>query len=159
MKKNKGRVLALLVVVMMTLSSTLVHAASWPIIEKGDKGTNVKTIQYLLMADGISLTVDGDFGIGTERAVEAFQRSVGVTIDGEVGPETWTKLIVTIQRGSQGYEVRALQCQLVKYGYSVSVDGDFGSGTESAVKNFQTNKGLVSDGIVGPLTWLHLVGN
>jgi hypothetical protein len=40
--------------------------------------------------------------------------------------------------------------------YHGPIDGDFGGGTESAVKAFQRSKGLTSDGIVGAETWKHL---
>ncbi|MXV18533.1 peptidoglycan-binding domain-containing protein [Deinococcus xianganensis] len=46
--------------------------------------------------------------------------------------------------------------QLAARGYAVTVDGSFGPSTESAVKSFQTSKGLTADGIVGPNTWLAL---
>jgi peptidoglycan hydrolase-like protein with peptidoglycan-binding domain len=36
------------------------------------------------------------------------------------------------------------------------VDGIFGPSTEAAVKNFQHDKGLTVDGIVGPHTWAAL---
>jgi hypothetical protein len=39
------------------------------------------------------------------------------------------------------------------YGYTVVVDGSFGSDTTRAVKQLQARYGLVQDGIVGPLTW------
>jgi peptidoglycan hydrolase-like protein with peptidoglycan-binding domain len=34
----------------------------------------------------------------------------------------------------------------------VTADGDFGPGTERAVKAWQTSKGLTADGVVGPKT-------
>jgi peptidoglycan hydrolase-like protein with peptidoglycan-binding domain len=37
------------------------------------------------------------------------------------------------------------------------LDGIFGQKTNTAVKHFQGSKGLVADGIVGPLTWQALL--
>ena len=52
----------------------------------------------------------------------------------------------------QGDDVRALQQALVKAGLPVTVDGVFGTDTDAAVKQFQQQKGLTVDGIVGPAT-------
>jgi peptidoglycan hydrolase-like protein with peptidoglycan-binding domain len=49
-----------------------------------------------------------------------------------------------------------VQSQLASKNYGVGVDGVFGTGTTNAVKSFQTSKGLLSDGIVGPDTWAKL---
>jgi len=59
----------------------------------------------------------------------------------------------TLSPGSKGEDVKLLQEILNSYGYSLKVDGDFGSSTEAAVKKFQKSRGLVADGIVGPKTW------
>ena len=45
------------------------------------------------------------------------------------------------------------QQALNKKGYSLTVDGDFGTLTQAAVKNFQRVNKLTDDGIVGPKTW------
>ena len=63
-----------------------------------------------------------------------------------------------IRFGDEGAEVKALQEQLIKEGYTVSADGDFGSGTEVAVKEFQKARGLDADGIVGQMTHKALMG-
>ena len=52
--------------------------------------------------------------------------------------------------------VRQLQ-QLLSHRYNVAVDGQFGPGTEAAVRQFQADNGLVVDGLVGPATWALLV--
>ncbi len=55
--------------------------------------------------------------------------------------------------GSRGEEVRQIQTKLKALGYYTgSVDGIFGSATQSAVRSFQRDKGLTVDGIAGPKT-------
>jgi peptidoglycan hydrolase-like protein with peptidoglycan-binding domain len=61
--------------------------------------------------------------------------------------------------GDKGQRVVQVQCMLTKRGYSVGgsgVDGEFGRDTQSAVKQFQSAKGLEVDGQVGPNTWAAL---
>ncbi|MDG4860996.1 protein kinase [Streptomyces sp. T-3] len=61
--------------------------------------------------------------------------------------------------GDTGQRVVQVQCMLTKRGYGVGssgVDGEFGKDTTSAVKRFQTDKGLEVDGEVGPNTWAAL---
>ncbi len=61
---------------------------------------------------------------------------------------------ILYKRGSKGKEVERLQRKLKKLGYYLGkIDGDFGGGTESAVKRFQRDNGLKVDGIVGEETW------
>jgi antitoxin component of RelBE/YafQ-DinJ toxin-antitoxin module len=56
--------------------------------------------------------------------------------------------------GSKGSEVSAIQEQLKSLGYySGVIDGDFGGGTDVAVRQFQQSQGLTVDGVVGPMTW------
>ena len=59
----------------------------------------------------------------------------------------------SLKLGATGSEVRKLQTRLKELGYyKGSVDGDFGEGTETAVKNFQQQNGLTVDGKAGSLT-------
>jgi hypothetical protein len=63
------------------------------------------------------------------------------------------------RQGDSGKRVLQVQCVLTKRGYGVGstgVDGNFGPGTESAVRSFQSDKGLDADGIVGRETWTAL---
>jgi len=56
----------------------------------------------------------------------------------------------TLTSGSTGNDVRKLQKALIMLGYSVGssgADGVYGSSTESAIKKFQTDKGLTATGI------------
>ena len=67
---------------------------------------------------------------------------------------------LTIRRGSKGETVAEMQGILERLGYdlgSCGVDGDFGRMTEKAVKAFQKDHGLKTDGICGPRTWKELM--
>lgn len=61
----------------------------------GSKGTQVKVLQWLLnhTTDYTSGVVDGIFGTKTLAAVRQFQQANGLTVDGIVGKNTWTKLL------------------------------------------------------------------
>ena len=66
------------------------------VLKKGSENDIVKALQHLLIANGHSCGkygADGDFGASTLGAVEAYQKSVGLTADGVVGPATWGKLL------------------------------------------------------------------
>ncbi|MFJ5034196.1 peptidoglycan-binding protein [Streptomyces sp. NPDC088560] len=134
-------------------------APPWPNVIDGDTGNNVLAAQYLLRYHGASITADGQFGPATLTATKTFQSAHGLGVDGQIGPQTWSALIVQVQQGSSGDDVRAAQVELNKFGYGLAVDGSFGSGTDSAARAFQSAHGLGVDGQVGPQTWQMLVGS
>ena len=132
-----------------------------------------------------NVTVDGKFGSSTEAAVKKFQSYFGLTSDGVVGRTTWNKLYEVyndiankllsaslrpgeypgvLRNGSSGTAVRELQFYLYLLSAyessipSVSIDGQFGSSTEAAVRAYQRFAGLTVDGIVGRTTWDSLYG-
>jgi Putative peptidoglycan binding domain len=132
--------------------------ATWPIVKSPDQGENVRTVQYLLDASGSSIAVDGSFGPNTTAAVKSFQTAHGLTADGIVGNQTWPKLVVTVQSGSNGPAVKAVQSQVdARLPKHLAIDGAFGSQTKEAVTGFQGPIGLTADGIVGQQTWNRLV--
>ena len=138
----------------------------WPLVRQGDQQHPVQTLQYLLRARGRDLTVDGIFGSGTDAAVRAFQQQKGLAVDGIVGPNTWSALIITVKQGSQGDAVRGVQEEFQfrnqSGGPGLAVDGIFGPKTDAAVRGFQKAlhqdiPSVAVDGIVGPVTWRALV--
>jgi peptidoglycan hydrolase-like protein with peptidoglycan-binding domain len=137
----------------------------WPLPPSGSRSEAVTTAQYLLRHHGADIVVDGEYGPQTQSAVAAFNRANGLggVLPGGhrvLGSATWEKLIVPVQRGSQGDPVRAVQSQLASRGMNVIVDGDFGSQTEAAVKTFQRQVWLTTGagtGIVDAGTWSALV--
>lgn len=66
---------------------------------------------------------------------------------------TYLSLNCTMQQGSSGSEVRALQTTLNRcYGQSLDVDGEFGALTRDALKRAQDREDIGVDGIYGPQT-------
>ena len=100
------------------------------------------------------LVVDGVYGPLTKAAlVKVLQKAIGVAADGIYGTKT-NRAVKVLRKGSTGESVRALQGLLVCSGYTGAyVDGDFGSGTEKAVKEYQSKKKLAVDGLAGKDTF------
>jgi peptidoglycan hydrolase-like protein with peptidoglycan-binding domain/GH24 family phage-related lysozyme (muramidase) len=145
------------------------------------RGQDVQQVQVALGRWGANLSADGVFGPATQQAVQQFQRSQGLVADGIVGPQTWARLQQSPQPSpppiapplptspstapsqnrllrltnpyTSGQDVRALQQALARSGIALPADGIFGPATERAVRLFQANRGLVTDGVVGPRTW------
>ena len=78
---------------------------------------------------------------------------VGQTLTAGTG--NWTAVSPYQNSGPtyNGYFVRNIQIALNGAGISVKVDGVYGSATRTAVRTFQSQKGLRVDGVVGAQTW------
>lgn len=100
-----------------------------------------------------------------ERAVRGFQQARGLSADGIVGSETWRALVAaryrlgdrvlsfSVNAPMVGDDIHALQERLLEMGYDVGrADGIYHDRTERAVRAFQRECGLPSDGLVGPTT-------
>jgi Putative peptidoglycan binding domain/NlpC/P60 family len=62
-------------------------------VEPGERSKAVAAVQQRLAANLRCVTVDGEFGPRTRRALIAFQRDHGLPADGVVGRGTWGRLI------------------------------------------------------------------
>ena len=98
----------------------------------------------------VGLTVDGKYGNNTKKAaIKAYQKILGVTADGVFGAAS-KAAVKTLKAGSRGNDVHIMQGMLYCRGFNPNgVDGVFGPGCTTAVKNFQSSKGLSADGIAG----------
>lgn len=76
----------------LTDPATLNQPTNRPMIRRGDRGEAVRLLQSLLQAKGYTLEADGIFGPATEIAVKAFQTAAHLSVDGIVGPNTWSAL-------------------------------------------------------------------
>lgn len=134
-------------------------------IRRGDRGDEVRDVQARLLALGYVIhqaELEQDlFEASTDAAVRGFQQDRGLLVDGMVGPQAWEELVeagyglgdrVVYLRHPpfRGDDIRALQARLNTLGFDPGrEDGIFGRQTEEAVRDFQRNVGLTSDGIVG----------
>ena len=127
-------------------------------LKRGDRGDAVVTLQKRLRELGyLTDTADGIFGDTTEEAIKKFQKAVGLAADGVAGATTQAKLnasnapentAVILRQGSSGAAVKSLQKRLIELGYlGGSADGNFGTGTKSALMDFQSAAGLKVTGV------------
>ena len=169
------------------LSSSLRPGEYPGVLRTGSSGTAVRELQfylYLMSAYESSIppvSIDGKFGADTERAVRAYQRFAGLTVDGVVGRTTWNSLygrasqlrssgpVVTLKRlpypgtpltvGSSGNAVLyyALLLQRIAY-YFDSVENpplsdQYTDETAAATRSAQQLLGLEQTGIADADTW------
>lgn len=132
------------------------------ILKLGSRGEKVRNLQDNLNSLGYKAgSPDGQFGSGTQDAITRFQRTYGLTADGQAGPKTQKAIAKSLNYKNKGIlakgqvsdSVASLQRDLNTLGYlSSSADGAFGNGTENAVMAFQKAHGLSEDGLVGSST-------
>ena len=127
--------------------------------------------------------ITNKYDTNTQKAVKAFQKKNGLKADGIAGAETRNLLESgkglsadatptpeptavptptatpvlpksTVKSGSTGEDAANVQGRLKELGYyRGNVDGEFGRASVNALKNFQTNNGLTSDGVAGTGTY------
>ncbi len=134
---------------------------------RGDVGPAVTEIRSILVTLGLlpSAEASADFDELVEKAVRLFQQQRGLSVDGQVGDETWRALDsarwtlgartldFSVNNPLHGDDVRQLQERLLEMGYDVGrTDGVFGPRTARAVAAFQREVGLYPDGGCGPQT-------
>jgi len=63
-------------------------------LKNKSQGPAVGTVQkFLNIYNNTSNKIDNDYGVSTGTAIRNFQKAQGLTVDGEVGPSTFLKMI------------------------------------------------------------------
>ena len=70
---------------------------------------------------------------------------------------TVTIELSVLKKGSKGEQVKTLQRLLNAFGNNLSVDGDFGSKTYTALRSYQKQNKLEVDGVCGSQSWKSLL--
>ncbi len=150
------------------------------VLQNGSRGPDVGQVQTWINGirrkwpQIIALTVDGQYGSNTARAVSQFQTLTGLTADGRTGTNTWNTLyteyaglfgegeiypgVLTVL-GARGAVVRSMQQKLAALSrvypgiQSITADGIFGTGTSAALRRFQPQFGLTGDAVMGQRTF------
>lgn len=138
--------------------------SAYPTLMQGYRGNKVKLLQYLLNEYGANLEPDGIFGRATKTALNKFKSNNGLPQDGVADRNTYITLLDETPQaqlamfGSRRANVWFLQNKLLSMLYPISsVDGIFGRETQNAVIAFQSENGLIPDGIVGVRTWPKII--
>ncbi|MFE7462428.1 peptidoglycan recognition protein family protein [Nocardiopsis terrae] len=128
-------------------------------------GDAIKPLQKALGVD-----TDGYYGPDTEAAVRAYQKANGLDVDGIAGPQTLTHLGLDVSAPKPDSGVpswpgvylsdytahssaRVWQQRMKDRGWSITVDGKYGPASARVASQFQAEKRLGVDGVVGPDTW------
>ena len=94
---------------------------------------------------------------GYDRKLEnAFGQYRVAPGNADMAANTKRHAVLLLRFGDRGELVKALQRQLNRHGFLLPVDGDFGPLTRAALETFQTQSGLVADGIAGPKSFIAL---
>jgi len=116
--------------------------------------------------------IDGEFGSNSKNALLKFQSSNNIDADGIVGTEICNLFLdknsiiknnsskannvdVQVKNSNQNYSQELYDAQIILKDlglYTSTIDGIDGPSTKKALISFQTKAGLVSDGVLGPLT-------
>ncbi len=153
----------------------------------GDTGLEVSVVQYYLAVVAYfnprvsTPSSGGVYDEATEASVSSFQREYGLPQTGEVGEETWNRLVsiyqgniasveagvsaelfpgALITLGSEGEDVLRVQeflAVIAEVYTEIPVppqSGVYDEATENSVRIFQGLFGIEPSGVTGPLTWL-----
>jgi peptidoglycan hydrolase-like protein with peptidoglycan-binding domain len=111
----------------------------------GATSTMIVVQQDLSVLGYFTGTIDGIAGAETQSAIAKFQADAGIEADGEFGPATDAAMVEALQ--ADDTYVKLVQTNLTDLDfYTGPIDGDYGKGTQTAVKKLQASCDLEETG-------------
>jgi peptidoglycan hydrolase-like protein with peptidoglycan-binding domain len=128
-----------------TTSAPVTTTSPAPTTTSAPPGSDIPATATIIVVQG-DLTflgfytgpIDGIAGDETQAAITAFQKDVGIDADGQYGPQTDAAMAETLESNEEyvtGLQEFLMDLKL----YPGPADGDYGSGTQRAVKTFQAD--------------------
>ncbi|RKL68451.1 peptidase [Salipaludibacillus neizhouensis] len=112
----------------------------------GSRGSGVRSLQSALNSSGANAgSVDGVFGSQTRSAVQSFQRSAGISVDGVAGPQTFDALGGSVSSSGSSSASKSNS----KSGSTGSVSSNSSGSSSSASGVISTAKGQIGS----PYSW------
>ena len=157
------------------------------LVKKGDYGITVYKLQaYLNIMQTLGfiknkINLDGVYGNQTVKSVMEWQTYIRVQPDGIIGYTTWNTLVNQLKQqqittnipianvsfylasGQQGLAVYKMQEYINDLASKnpclkpIPIDGVYGPRTRIAIQQYQYLSNLAIDGIIGAMTWDHIV--
>lgn len=152
--------------------TTVIDCPSFkPTLRIGDRGQDVKEMQKRLekrlasiYTSSCQIDIDGIYGSQTECAVKYLQCLAFLETTGITDAATWNFIcngensLPILRLHNTGNTVKLIQQILKDYDfYHGVIDGCFSTDMKIAVKSFQADYSLATDGIIGSKTWTTLI--
>lgn len=110
-------------------------------------------------SNGRALKEDGISGPSTESATQKFHQLMGINASGRPVSLTWNALDeILSQPILRPNHAEGLAVRYIEYRVGSEIDGVYDAKTVEAVKNYQRQQGLTTDGIIGPQSWTKVLG-
>lgn len=107
---------------------------------------------YSVLENAVAACEEG-YSVFDSQGNVVYQKVQEIVIPTPVPTPAPIPSITVLKKGSKGNEVKELQNKLNALGYNCGkADGIFGAKTETAVKQYQKDTGLIVDGMAGPKT-------
>ena len=130
----------------------------WPVLTVGANSQKVRVLQYLLLANKLTVSTDGKFGPKTGAALAEFAQQKGLPAGTSTTQQLWEALAQPVTTSSPGSAVRALQVALTNNGHKVAVSGVLNDETSAALAKVRADAGSAVTGDATAADWLSLLG-